>query len=106
MAAPWTDAPIQLQIAGRDDYDDADGGAACASLIEGLSAEKRQRVTLIVHAKATHGWDVKLPGPMLLEDRYSHRGRGGPVHFVPDETVTAAARSATVAFFKKAFASP
>ena len=52
---------------------------------------------------APHAWDVKLPGPMTFEDRFSHRGRGGPVRFVPDQTVAAAARSATIAFFQAAF---
>jgi hypothetical protein len=92
-----------LQIAGQDDYDNADGGAACTRLVEELPSEKRPHVALIACAKATHAWDVKLPGPMSFEDRYSHRGRGGPVRFVPDETVPAASRSATVVFLKAAF---
>ena len=98
----WTDAPIQLQIAGQDDYDNADGSTACTRLVEELPSEKRPHVALIVYAKATHAWDVK-PGPMSFEDRFTRRGRGGPVRFIPDETVTAAARSATVVFFKAAF---
>jgi dienelactone hydrolase len=103
MAVPWTEGPIQLQVGGQDDYDDADGGASCRRLIDGLPPEKRRAVTLIVHATATHAWDVKLPSPMTFDDRFSHRGRGGPVRFIPDETVTAVARSATIAFFKAAF---
>jgi dienelactone hydrolase len=103
LAAPWTNAPIQLQVAGRDDYDDADGGASCKNLVESLSPEKRQHVSLIVHADVTHAWDVKLPFPMSFDDRYSHRGKGGPVHFAYDAAVTAAARAATIAFFKASF---
>ena len=103
VAMPWTGAPIQLQVAGQDDYDDADGGASCTKLVEGLPQAKREHVTLLVHANASHAWDVKLPGPMTFEDRFSHRGRGGPVRFVPDQTVAAAARSATIAFFQAAF---
>src|SRR5436190_15154476 len=78
LTARWTGAPLQLQIAGRDDYD-ADGGASCAKLVEALPREKRSHVFLILHEKATHAWDVQLPFPMTFEDRYSHRGAGGPV---------------------------
>jgi uncharacterized protein len=103
LAVPWTGAPIQLQVAGQDDYDDADGGASCTKLVEGLPQSKLEHVMLLVHANASHAWDVKLPGPMTFEDRFSHRGRGGPVRFVSDQTVMAAARSATIAFFQAAF---
>jgi dienelactone hydrolase len=104
LAVPWTGAPIQLQVGGQDDYDDADSGASCTRLVEGLPQSKREHVTLLVHANASHAWDLKLPGPMTFEDRFSHRGRGGPVRVVPDQTVVAAARSATIAFFQAAFA--
>lgn len=89
--------------AGAVAMPDPDGGASCTKLVEGLPQSKRERVTLLVHANASHAWDVKFPGPMTFEDRFSHRGHGGPVRFVPDQTVAATAQSATIAFFQAAF---
>jgi dienelactone hydrolase len=103
FTARWTGAPLQLQVAGRDDYD-ADGGASCARLVEALPPETRAHVSLVLHEKATHAWDVELPSPMTFEDRYSHRGAGGPVEMTYDRSVTESAVAATVGFFKDAFA--
>jgi hypothetical protein len=53
------------------------GGASSAKFVEALPPAKRPYVSLILHDKATHAWDVTLPFPMTFEDRYSHRGAGG-----------------------------
>ena len=92
-----------MQVAGRDDYD-ADGGASCTKLVEALPPQARAHVSLILHDKATHAWDVTLPFPMTFEDRYSYRGAGGPVEMTYDRSVTESAVAATVGFFKDAFA--
>jgi uncharacterized protein len=100
MSAAWTDAPLQLQVGGQDDYDGADGGASCRKLIDDLPPEKRRRVELIVYPEATHAWEVKLPFPMTIHDP---RSRGGSVRLASDIAAAARARAATVAFFKTAF---
>jgi dienelactone hydrolase len=101
LSARWTGAPVQLQVAGRDDYD-ADGGASCAKFVAALPAEKGAHFSLILHDKATHAWDVTLPFPMTFQDRYSHRGAGGPVQMAYDRSVTESALAMTVDFFRDA----
>jgi hypothetical protein len=92
-----------LQVAGRDDYD-ADGGASCTKLVEALPPQARAHVSLILHDKATHAWDVTLPFPMTFEDRYSYRGAGGPVQMAYDPSATASALATTVDLFTDALA--
>jgi uncharacterized protein len=103
LSARWTGAPLQLQVAGHDDYD-ADGGASCVKFVEALQSDKRAHVSLILHDKATHAWDVTLAFPITFQDRYSHRGAGGPVQMAYDRSVTEAALAMTVAFFREALA--
>ena len=103
LTAQWTGAPLQLQVAGRDDYD-ADGGASCRKLVESLPSDERANVSVIVHDQATHAWEVDLPFPMKFEDRYSHRGAGGPVQMAYDPSVTASALATTVEFFTQRLA--
>ena len=98
-AANWTGAPLQLQVGGQDDYDDADGGASCRRLVEDLPPGKRERVELIVYPEATHAWEQKLPGPISVNDPRNRKGR---VRITPDVAAAARARAATVAFFKSA----
>jgi dienelactone hydrolase len=100
-AAKWTGAPLQLQVGGQDDYDNADGGAACRTLVANLPPEKRGRVELIVYPEATHAWEQKLPFPLTVRDP-----RRGNVRITPDAEASARARASTVAFFKTAFAMP
>jgi dienelactone hydrolase len=101
MAARWTGAPLQLQVGGRDDYDDADGGASCRRLVEGLPPKKRRTVELIVYPEATHAWEQKLPRSISFVDpRIRHS-----VRITPDVATSAQARAATVAFFKSTFGS-
>jgi dienelactone hydrolase len=96
--ASWTPAPLQLQVGGQDDYDNADGGAACRTLIEDLPPEKRRQVELIVYPQASHAWEQKLPFPLTINDP-----RRGNVRLAADPEASARARASTVAFFKSAF---
>jgi uncharacterized protein len=102
LADAWTGAPLQLQVGGQDDYDEADGGDSCRKVVEDLPPDKRQHVNLIVHPAATHAWDQRLPSPITFRDPRS-RGNGGNVRIIPDAQVSAEARAATIAFFKTAF---
>jgi dienelactone hydrolase len=99
MAAKWTDAPLQLQVGGQDDYDNADGGAACRMLVESLPSDKRSHVALIVYPDATHMWEQNLPFPITIRDP-----RKGNVRMAMDVEASARARQSTVAFFNAAFA--
>jgi dienelactone hydrolase len=98
MATKWTDAPLQLQVGGQDDYDDADGGATCRMLVEGLPPDKRRQVELIVHPGATHMWEQALPFPITIRDP-----RKGDVRIATDAEASIHARQSTAAFFKMAF---
>ena len=99
IEARWTDAPLQLQVGGQDDYDKADGGAACRSLVEGLPPDKRRQAALIVFPDSTHMWERKLPFPITIHDP-----RSGNVRIATDADASARARASTVGFFKAAFA--
>ena len=103
LQAPSTGAPVQLHVAGRDDYDDADGGAGCRAMVASMPAPRRERTELVVHAEATHMWDFKIPVPITLNDRHSHKGRGGVVHVRTDARLAAHTREMTVKFLKGAF---
>jgi uncharacterized protein len=96
--AKWTDAPLQLQVGGQDDYDKADGGASCRRLVADLPPEKRRLVELIVYPEATHAWEQKLPRSISFDDPRIRRS----VRITPDAATSAQARAATVAFFKTA----
>ena len=98
IAARWTEAPLQLQVGGQDDYDNADDGAACRRLVEGLPTDKRRQVALIVYPDATHMWEQKLPFPITIHDP-----RKGNVRIATEAEASARARQSTVAFFKTAF---
>jgi dienelactone hydrolase len=100
-AAKWTGAPLQLQVGGQDDYDNADGGASCRRLVEDLPPEKRHQVELIVYPEATHAWERKLSRPVGFNDPRIRRS----VRITPDAATSAQARAATVTFFKTAFGS-
>jgi uncharacterized protein len=100
-AAKWTGAPLQLQVGGQDDYDNADGGASCRRLVEDLPPDKQHRVELIVYPEATHAWEQKLPRPISFDDPRIRRS----VRITPDAATSIQARAATVAFFKSAFGS-
>lgn len=103
VQAPRTAAPLQLHIAGRDDYDDADGGATCRAMLAAMPEATRARTELIVYPEATHMWDFKIPVPITFEDRHSHKGRGGAVHVTTDGALAARTRASTTEFFKRAF---
>jgi dienelactone hydrolase len=98
VAGKWTHAPLQLQVGGQDDYDHADGGAACRTLVETLPPDKQRRVELIVYPDATHMWQQQLPFPITIHDP-----RSGSVRMATDPEASARARASTVAFFKTAF---
>jgi dienelactone hydrolase len=103
VQTPRTGRPMQIHVAGHDDYDDADGGAACRAVVDSLPLDKAARPELFVHEAATHMWDFNVPVSISFTDRRSHVGVGGTVHVTPDPALAAEVRENTVAFFKRAF---
>lgn len=95
-----TSAPLQMHVAGRDDYD-IDGGTSCKKLIDLLPQDKKQQVKLVLYPDATHAWNTPISG--TYQDPVSHRGKGGGVRFETNPAVAARARASTVEFFKTAF---
>ncbi len=91
-----TGAPVLLQAGELDDYDLPD---TCPKLRQSLGDEDARVITLKVYPGAAHGWD-RLEPPLIVEDPYSHMGRGGKVTIAPNEAVAAQSRAATVAFFR------
>ena len=103
MQPPRTGKLVQIHVGGLDDYDDADGSAACKATFEALPVGTGSRPELIVHSGATHMWDFNFPVSISFTDRRSHMGRGGTVRVTPDTNLAEEVRNDTVAFFKRAF---
>ncbi|MEA2839758.1 MAG: uncharacterized protein QOF41_1088 [Methylobacteriaceae bacterium] len=103
VQTPRTGRPMQIHVAGRDDYDDADGGAACRAVVDSLPLATAVRPDLFVHEAATHMWDFNVPVSISFADRRSHMGRGGTVQVRPDPALATEVRENTMAFFKRAF---
>jgi dienelactone hydrolase len=91
-----TGAPILLQAGELDDYDLPD---TCPKLVRSLDEERARLVTLKMYPQASHGWD-RIEPPLIVEDPYSHLGRGGKVTIAPNEAVASQSRATTVAFFR------
>jgi dienelactone hydrolase len=93
-----TGAPILLQCGDADDYDAPD---AAAKLVAGLDPSDRASIQTIVYPGATHAFDQADEPPRIVTDPFAHQGQGGEVRFTPDAEAGAAAREATVAFFRR-----
>ena len=91
-----TGAPILLQTGTLDDYDQPD---TCAKWLQALPGDVARLVSLTVYPDAAHGWD-RLEPAIVVNDPYSHLGRGGEVRIAPNEAVAVASRAATVSFFR------
>src|SRR5438876_1152731 len=66
---------------------------------ETLPGDVARLVSLTVYPDAAHGWD-RLEPAIVVNDPYSHLGRGGEVRIAPNEAVAVASRAATVSFFR------
>ena len=93
--------PVRIVTGDKDDYDD--GAEPCRRLVDGLPAEERARVDLVVYPGAAHAFDGFSPAT-THPDPFGHRGKGGPVTMATDPAARAAAREEVVRFFTAAFA--
>ena len=92
----FTGAPILLQTGALDDYDQPD---TCLKLLQSLPSDGARLVSLKVYPDAAHGWD-RLEPAIVVNDPYSHLGKGGEVRIAPNEAIAVISRAATVAFFR------
>src|SRR5438105_5992584 len=90
-----TGAPVELQAGELDDYDQSD---TCTNLVKSLGSEGGRIISVKIYPNAAHGWD-RLEQPVVVNDPYSHLGKGGPVRIAANEAVAKLSRAATVAFF-------
>ncbi len=93
--------PVRIVTGDEDDYDD--GAEPCRRLVDGLPAEERSRVDLVVYPGAAHAFDGFSPAT-THPDPFGHRGKGGPVTMSTEAPARAAAREEVVRFFTAAFA--
>ncbi len=98
--AELTGAPILIQSADADAYDDPDG---LDQLMARLPAASRALIRGITHKGAGHGFDRDRPA-QTINDPFAHKGAGGPVLMAFHEEAATAARAANVAFFRETFA--
>ncbi len=90
-----TGSPILIQTGEADTYDAPDSGAR---LVEHLRAVGEGEVTGYAYANATHGFDRDLPA-QVINDPFSHQGKGGPVTMTFHPEAAALARARCLAFF-------
>jgi dienelactone hydrolase len=95
----FTGAPVLLQAGELDDYDQPD---TCRTLVESLGDAGNRIISLKVYPNAGHGWD-RLEAPVVVNDPYSHLGKGGEVRIAANEAVAKLSRAATVTFFRCKF---
>ena len=91
-----TGAPVLLQAGALDTYDLPD---TCVKLVDSLPAAAAQLFTVKVYPDAPHGWD-RIEPPVVVNDPFSHLGKGGEVRIAPHAPTAALSRAATVAFFR------
>ena len=87
--------PVLIQLGEADRYDEPGTGPA---LLAGLDEADRARVTLHVHAGATHAFD-RREADIVVNDPFSHKGKGGETPFTYDAATARRASEAMVAFF-------
>ena len=92
--------PYLLLFGEQDDYD-ADGGAACRTLVSGGSDAARRRGAIHVYPGATHGWDTIAVGRVTYHSPSRARGRGGIGYVERNEAVTRDSIQRTVSFFRE-----
>jgi dienelactone hydrolase len=98
--AELTGAPVFVQSGECDAYDEPD---SCTQLVNGLPEPTRRDVTVTMYPEAMHGFN-RLEPAQVVNDPFSHLGRGGEVRFEANLDAAARSRQATVEFFERAFA--
>ena len=95
----FTGAPVLIQAAELDDYDKPD---TCQNLVDLLSEQSQEFISVRVYSDVFHAWD-RLQPTLTIFDPYSHLGAGGDVKIVPNPEQAFQSRKNVSCFFKKAF---
>ena len=95
----FTGAPVFIQCGADDTYDEPDTGE---KLVRSLDAAAPGLLSITTYPGATHAFDRSEPA-ITITDPFAHLGKGGEVLFAPNLEAAAAARAATVGFFKEVF---
>ena len=95
-----TGAPVFIQSGECDAYDEP---GSCTQLVNSLPEHTRRDVTVTMYPEAMHGFN-RLEPAQIVNDPFSHLGRGGEVRFEANLDAAARSRQATVEFFERAFA--
>jgi dienelactone hydrolase len=98
--AELTGAPVFIQSGQCDAYDEPD---SCTQLISSLPEQTQRDVTVTMYPEAMHGFN-RLEPAQVVNDPFSHLGRGGEVRFEANLDAAGKSRQATVEFFERAFA--
>lgn len=94
--------PLQIGIGEKDDYDE--GSAACQALALRLDSSGQQ-VQVQAYANAFHGFE-RLEPEVVVNDPYSHFGRGGTVTLKPNPGQGARAIGDALNFFERRLGRP
>ncbi|WP_286264641.1 dienelactone hydrolase family protein [Thalassotalea atypica] len=94
-----TGAPVLIQAAEFDDYDLPD---TCENLVDSLSNEDREYVSLNMYKNAYHAWD-RLEQELVVDDIFAHLGQGGSVTLSPNRKQAFKSRKKVLKFLKAAF---
>lgn len=70
--------------------------------MQSLGSEGAQVISLKIYPDPGHGWD-RLEPPVVVNDPYSHLGRGAEVRVAPNEAVAKLSPASIGAFFRCKF---
>lgn len=94
-----TGAPILIQVGELDDYQAVE---TCPAIIDKLPIESRHLLEVKLYKNAYHAWD-RLEPSMIVNDPFSHEGKGGEVTIAPNKHQAIKAREKVVKFFSELF---
>jgi dienelactone hydrolase len=95
----FTGAPVFIQCGALDAYDEPETGER---LVQSLASVAPGVLSIATYPGATHAFDRDGPA-ITVTDPFSHLGKGGEVLFEPNPAAARRARTATAAFFRRAF---
>jgi hypothetical protein len=89
------DTPLLVLTGAPDDYDEAD---TCETLVSTMSPSSQAKTKVVVYDRAAHAFSSSAPR-IVVEDPFSHLGKGGQVVMEGQLKARFAADKATTQFF-------
>ena len=96
----FTGSPVLIQVGELDGYHNAD---TCPNLVQSLSDEAQEFISVNVYKNTTHAWDDFQPKTSVF-DPFACFGQGCEVMIKPNRRVAYRARNRAIRFLKEAFA--